>query len=133
MYVNELAQQHFDKFFVGFEDRFNTLSTLTKAPEYPRHNIGKTDKGYIVMMALPGWSKEAISVEYYQGALTVKGVKQDVEEPEWIHKGISGKAFDKTIVLDATLEVGKATLVDGMLKVSLHYTPSSKPVTIPVK
>jgi molecular chaperone IbpA len=132
MYRNEI-EKHFDKLFVGF-DNFASLPAITQKLEYPRYNIGKHEDGYEIMVALPGWSKEAVSIELHEGNLTVKGVKQ--EEPtkvDWVHKGISGKAFDKVFKVDTALEVTKASLVDGMLKISLSYTPSSKPVTIPVE
>jgi len=132
MYRPEI-EKHFDKLFVGF-DNFASLPAITQKLEYPRYNIGKHEDGYQIMVALPGWNKEAVSVELHEGNLTVKGVKQEENtKVDWIHKGISGKAFDKVFKVDTALEVTKATLVDGMLQISLQYTPSSKPVTIPVE
>jgi molecular chaperone IbpA len=132
MYKTEI-EKHFDKLFVGF-DNFYNLPALTTKLEYPRYNIGKHDTGYEIMVALPGWSKEAVSIELHDGNLTVKGVKQEeTTKVNWVHKGISGKAFEKAFKVDTALEVKKASLVDGMLHISLEYTPSSKPVTIPVE
>lgn len=122
----------FNKFFVGF-DAFANHPLLNQKLEYPRYNIGKLDEGYTIMMALPGWTTEAVSVELHNGELTVKGVKQEETKVEWLHKGISGKAFEKVFKVDTSLEVTKAKLEHGMLSISLEYTPSSKPVTIPIE
>ena len=122
----------FNKFFVGF-DAFANHPLLNQKLEYPRYNIGKLDEGYTIMMALPGWTSEAVSVELHNGELTVKGVKQEDTNMEWLHKGISGKAFEKVFKVDTSLEVTKAKLEHGMLSISLDYTPSSKPVTIPIE
>lgn len=132
MYTNEL-DKHFAKLFVGF-DNFANLPSITHKLEYPRYNIGKHDGGYEIMMALPGWSKEAVSVELHDATLTVKGVKQEIESKvDWVHRGISGKGFEKAFKLDSALQVTSAKLENGMLSISLEYTPSSKPVTIPVE
>lgn len=126
-------QPDFNKFFVGF-DAFANHPLLNQKLEYPRYNIGKLEDGYTLMLALPGWTSDAISVELYNGELTVKGVKQETETNiEWLHKGISGKGFEKVFKVDTALEVKKAKLENGMLTVSLEYTPSSKPVSIPVE
>ena len=122
----------FNKFFVGF-DAFANHPLLNQKLEYPRYNIGKLDEGYTIMMALPGWTTEAVSVELHNGEITVKGVKQEEKKVEWLHKGIYGKAFEKVFKVDTSLEVTKAKLEHGMLSISLEYTPSSKPVTIPIE
>jgi molecular chaperone IbpA len=123
-----------ERFFVGF-DQFYNHPLMNQKIEYPRYNIGKTgNEGYSLMIALPGWTTEAISVQLHNGELTVKGVKQDSEtDIEWLHKGISGKAFEKVFKVDNSLDVTTAKLENGMLNISLEYTPSSKPVTIPVE
>ena len=122
----------FNKFFVGF-DAFANHPLLNQKQEYPRYNIGKLDEGYLLSMALPGWTSNAVSIELHNGELTIKGIKQEDTKVEWLHKGISGKAFEKVFKVDTSLEVTKAKLEHGMLSISLEYTPSSKPVTIPVE
>lgn len=122
----------FNKFFVGF-DAFANHPLLNQKVEYPRYNIGKLDDGYNLMLALPGWTSDAISVELHNGELSIKGAKQEETNVEWIHKGISGKAFEKVFKVDTSLEVTKAKLEHGMLSISLEYTPCSKPLAIPVE
>lgn len=121
-----------EKFFVGF-DTFCNLPPIVQKLDYPRYNIGKYDQGYEIMVALPGYSKDDVTVELHDGVLSVKGVKQEIADIEWLHRGISGKSFDRVFKVDTKLEVITAKLENGMLQISLEYTPSSKPVTIPVE
>lgn len=127
MYKTEI-----EKFFVGF-DNFCNLPPIVQKMDYPRYNIGKCDEGYEIMVALPGYTKNDVTVELHDGVLSVKGVKQEIADIEWIHRGISGKSFDRVFKVDTKLEVKSAKLENGMLHISLEYTPSSKPVSIPVE
>lgn len=121
-----------EKFFVGFDNLMNNPLHVQFA-EYPRYNIEKVEGGYQIQVALPGWKKEQISVDVHKNTLTIKGEKdQDPTEREWIHKGISGKSFQKQLKLDDSLEVSNAVLEDGMLYIDLFYCASSKPKSIPI-
>ena len=121
-----------EKFFVGLDSLYTSPFFFEKT-EYPRYNIGKSTEGYNIMVALPGWSTECVSVDFHDGVLSVKGLKQETDEKvEWVHKGISGKSFHKVFKIDSSLEVTSADLKDGMLSIQLEYTPSSKPVNIPI-
>lgn len=122
-----------EKFFVGFDNVMNSPFYTQQAPEYPRYNIEKTEDGYRIEVAVPGWTKEQISVNVHKNILTVKGEKKTTgEEKNWIHKGISGKSFEKHLKLDNSLEVTGATMDSGMLSIKLTYSPSSKPLSIPI-
>ena len=123
-----------EKFFVGFDNLTNNPLFPQQAPEYPRYNIEKVEDGYEVQVAVPGWKKEQISVNVHKNVLSIKGEKKvcNSGDREFIHKGISGKSFEKHLKLDNSLEVAGATMEDGMLVISLAYSPSSKPTSIPI-
>ena len=122
-----------EKFFVGFDNIANSPLFPQTTTEYPRYNIEKVEGGYVVQVAVPGWKKEQISVNVHKNILTIKGEKKEVNEGrEWIHKGISGKSFERHLKLDNSLEVTEATMTDGMLEVKVMYSPSSKPTSIPI-
>jgi molecular chaperone IbpA len=122
-----------EKFFVGFDNLVNSPLYTQQAPEYPRYNIEKVEKGYIVEVAVPGWNKTQISVNVHKNILTIKGEKKENNEGRgWVHKGISGKSFEKHLKLDNALEVSSASMENGMLKIDLSYSPSSKPTSIPI-
>ena len=122
-----------EKFFVGFDNLINSPLYTQQAPEYPRYNIEKVENGYIVEVAVPGWNKTQISVNVHKNVLTIKGEKKENNEGRgWVHKGISGKSFEKHLKLDNALEVSSASMENGMLKIDLSYSPSSKPTSIPI-
>jgi molecular chaperone IbpA len=86
-----------------------------------------------VHVAVPGWKREQVSVNVHNRILSIRGdKKEDSSGKEWIHKGISGKSFEKNLKLDNTLEVVEAIMEDGMLQINLMYSPSSKPTSIPI-
>jgi len=122
-----------EKFFVGFDNLINSPLYTQQAPEYPRYNIEKVENGYIVEVAVPGWNKNQISVNVHKNILTIKGEKKENNEGRgWVHKGISGKSFEKHLKLDNALEVSSASMENGMLTIDLSYSPSSKPTSIPI-
>ena len=126
-----------EKIFVGFDKLVNSPLYLQQSqqstPDYPRYNIENIDDGYIGYVAVPGWSKDQISVNVHKNILTIRGVAEPrTEGRNWVHKGISGKSFEKLLKLDNSLEVTKATQVNGMLTIELLYSPSSKPTSIPI-
>ena len=109
-----------EKFFVGFDNLVNSPLYTQQAPEYPRYNIEKVENGYIVEVAVPGWNKTQISVNVHKNILTIKGEKKENNEGRgWVHKGISGKSFEKHLKLDNALEVSSASMENGMLKIDL--------------
>lgn len=123
-----------EKVFVGFDQLYNDLPFTWK--NYPRTNIGKSENGYKLEVALPGWELPQINVTLKDGVLTVSGDKQEVdEELEWIHRGISGKSFMKSFKVDASLDVKKATFKNGMLSISMEFLPKvdAPPTAIPVE
>jgi len=124
----------FEKLFVGFDNLCNSphFANTAGLPEYPRYNILKTENGYQVQVATPGWNKEQIEVKLFKNNLTIKGTKKSDTESNWIHKGISGKSFEKSFRLDAGLEVASGAMENGMLYVNLEYSPASKPKVIPL-
>ena len=73
-----------EKIFVGFDKLVNSPLYLQQSqqstPDYPRYNIENIDDGYIVYVAVPGWSKDQISVNVHKNILTIKGEKKENNE-----------------------------------------------------
>ena len=62
--------------FVGFDHLFNELEWTAKHAQdhYPPHNIIKTsEEDYLIEIAVAGFNKEGIEVEYDQRTLTSTG------------------------------------------------------------
>ena len=105
-----------------FEDDF----FKTPSVNYPPYNIVKTGENqYNVEVALAGYNKKDISIEYADNLLTIKSVKKDSSEAKdedgnVIHQGISKRYFSKSFTIADDTEVKGAELKDGLLKVSLE-------------
>ena len=129
----------FDNVFDHFErmiddHNFNTMV----ATNFPPYNIVKTgDYTYDVELALAGFSKDDIDVEYKDNMLTVKSKEKskDADVDGMLHRGISKRWFSKAFTIADDVEVKGAELKDGLLKISMErIIPEGKKArTIEVK
>jgi molecular chaperone IbpA len=116
-----------DKFFVGFDEQFNKMAKLhdevTKnIPNYPPYNIKKVDDNkYTIELAVAGFAKQDIELEFVDNKLIVTGKASDDSENEsFLWKGIANRAFTRTFVLDDQVEIQNAEMLNGMLKIFLE-------------
>jgi len=93
---------------------------------FPPYNIVKTGENtYDVELALAGFSKKDIEVEFKENLLTVKSKKEEKaedtdEDGNIIHRGISKRMFSKSFTIANDVEVKGAELKDGLLKISME-------------
>ena len=131
----------FDNMFDHFEHMMDDSFFRGTMGNFPPYNIVKTGENtYDVELALAGFSKKDIEVEYKENMLTVKSKKQDKQEEtdedgNVIHRGISKRMFSKTFTIANDVEVKGAELKDGLLKVSLEriIPEGKKAKTITIK
>ncbi len=129
----------FDNIFDHFERMFDGDVMNIPQVNYPPYNIVKTGENtYDIELALAGFSKDDIDVEYENNVLTVKSIKkaEEVQENDAVlHRGISKRMFSKSFTVSDDVEVKGAELKDGLLKVSLEriIPESKKPRTIKIK
>ena len=123
----------FDHFERMFDDdfRFPTVN-------YPPYNIVKTGTyTYNIEVALAGYNKKDISVEYADGVLNIKSIKEAKAEDKKgvIHKGIAKRYFSKSFTIANDVKIEGAELKDGLLKVYLMkiVPETKKPKIITVK
>ena len=115
---------------VGFDDMFDHFEHMMDdgffrtGANFPPYNIVKTGENtYDVELALAGFNKKDIEVEYKENLLTVKSKKQEEtkdEDGNVIHRGISKRMFSKSFTIANDVEVKGAELKDGLLKVSME-------------
>jgi molecular chaperone IbpA len=117
----------FDKLFVGFDDTYDRIvkmhDDLTKnIPNYPPYNIRKiNDNYYVIEIAVAGFSRSEIEVEFADDKLTVRGNAQDDNDAtNWLYKGIATRNFTRTFALDDKIEIKGAAMINGMLKIALE-------------
>jgi molecular chaperone IbpA len=123
----------FDNVFDHFERMFNDDFFNVPTVNYPPYNIVKTGVNtYNVEVALAGFSRDDVSVEFAEGILTIKSKDRTVSEKQdadsdIIHKGISKRYFSKSFTVSDDVEIKGAELKDGLLTVSLErIVPESK-------
>jgi molecular chaperone IbpA len=142
------ALQQFDTnlltpYAVGFDRTFDRLwdyaAHQAESTGYPPYNIVKDgDNGYkyTIEMALAGFDKKDIEIEFAEGVLTISSVKNEKEvNDNHIWKGISQRQFRRKFTLADEMVVNSATMENGMLKVELEriIPDAKKPQLIEVK
>ena len=117
-------------FSIGFDDMFDQFENmlgnggLTMQSNYPPYNIRKTGKdNYAIEVALAGFSKNDVEVEFEDNLLTVRTKlvnKSDNknEDGEVIHRGISQRQFARSFTIADDVKVNGAELKDGLLTIS---------------
>ena len=128
-------------FTIGFDDIFDTFETLstsnTFSNSYPPYDIVKVDDyKYNVELAVAGFSKGDIKVDYADNTLTIESKKETKEEEDkFIHKGISKRYFKRSFTIADDVVVNGAELKDGLLTIELEkiLPEGKKPKTIEIK
>jgi molecular chaperone IbpA len=90
---------------------------------YPPYNIRKAGKDkYAIELAVAGFNKNDVEIEFEDNLLTVKTKKIDktVEKDgnEIIHKGISQRSFSRSFTIADDVKVNAAELKDGLLTIN---------------
>jgi molecular chaperone IbpA len=128
-------------FTIGFDEVFDTFETLstsnTFSNSYPPYDIVKVDDyKYNVELAVAGFSKDDIQVDYADNTLTIESKKETKEEEDkFIHKGISKRYFKRSFTIADDVVVNGAELKDGLLTIELEkiLPEGKKPKTIEIK
>ena len=130
-------------FSIGFDDMFDQFESmlgngsLSMQSNYPPYNIRKTGKdAYSIEVALAGFNKKDVEVEFEDNLLTVRTKQSNISEmseedtmnekrsariienSEIIHKGISQRQFVRSFTIADDVKVNGAELKDGLLTIS---------------
>jgi len=120
---------------IGFDRMFDELNRTFIASRtdgnYPPYNIIRVDDtNYEIELAVAGFAQDEIDVEFKDTQLTIKGEQQSADQDEaveYLHKGISARAFVRTFTLAEHVEVRDASVANGILTISLeHVVPDAK-------
>ena len=117
-------------FSIGFDDMFDQFESMlgnggmTMQSNYPPYNIRKTGKdNYSIEVALAGFNKKDVEVEFEDNILTVRTKQLNKSEDqnvdgEIIHKGISQRQFARSFTISDYVKVNGAELKDGLLTIA---------------
>ena len=133
-------------FSIGFDDMFDQFESMLGngglvQSNYPPYNIRKKagNDRYAIELAVAGFSKDDVEVEFEDNLLTVKTKKVDktVEKDgnEIIHKGISQRSFSRSFTIADDVKVNGAELKDGLLTINCEkiVPEQKKKKLIPIK
>ena len=123
---------------LGFEQLERLLERTAKSGNegYPPFNIEQTsDRSYRITLAVAGFSEADLSITVEDQQLVVCGRQvEDGSERVFLHRGIAARQFQRSFVLAEGVDVGEATLENGLLHVDLSQTvPDTVVQTIKIK
>ena len=144
--INWESYKPFAAYTVGFESILTRLAEITiDGPDskYPPYNISKIDKlKFTIELALAGFSKKDVLIEYANNTLTIKSIKQNdpanqkVENIDpLLYRGISKRSFTRSFALADDVVVNDAKFENGLLSIELEkIVPEEKrPKEIKIK
>ena len=117
-------------FSIGFADMFDQFENmlgnggLSMQSNYPPYNIRRAGQDkYSIEVALAGFSKNDVEVEFEDNLLTVRTKQVDntenkTDDGEIIHKGISQRHFARSFTIADDVKVNGAELKDGLLTIA---------------
>ena len=123
---------------IGFDNIFDHFENFFDDDQSFHTSLTSTFPFYNIEVALAGYNKKEISVEYAEGVLTIKSIKEEKSDDKKdgvIHKGIAKRYFSKSFTIADDIKIEDAELKEGLLKVSLMkiVPEGKKPKKITVK
>jgi len=125
-----------NRFAVGFEPTLRNLDYArnTSTQGFPPYDLEQTDENtYKLTMAVAGYAAEDITMTQQGEMLTIEGTARK-SEGNFLFKGIAGRGFRRTFMLDAYVAVTSTALNNGMLEVTFtkEIPDALKPRQIPI-
>ena len=120
------ALQQLNRALIGFDRMFSDRIPQQNST-YPPYNIIKwDDDNYELEMAVAGFNINDIDVEVRNNELIIRGEKTqsldelDGAQPEYLHRGLAYRSFEKILALAEHMRVGDAVMKDGVLKIAVQ-------------
>ncbi len=109
---------------LGFEHLERILDHVSKSAGegYPPYNIEQIgDQGLRITIAVAGFAMEDLAVTLEDNQLVIRGRKSEDEAGRvYLHRGIASRQFHRSFVLAEGIEVGGASLDNGLLRIELQ-------------
>lgn len=125
-------------YLLGFEQLERLLERTAKTGNegYPPFNIEQTcDTSYRITLAVAGFSEENLAITVEDRQLVIRGRQsEDADDRVFLHRGIAARQFQRSFLLADGVEVGEATMENGLLHVDLRRSqPETVVQTIRIK
>jgi molecular chaperone IbpA len=114
------ALNQLNRALVGFDRLFT--ERLSQQQTYPPYNIiKKNENDYEIEIAVAGFTLDEIEVEVNQNLLIIRGERKREEdtEVEYLHRGLAYRNFEKSLTLAEHMEVGTASIKEGVLRIAI--------------
>lgn len=126
------------RFFDDFMSAFPTFEAREGGEMSMAVDVKEEEDRYLVKADVPGFSAEAIDVQFAEGMLTLTGKRDQTKEEkrgEYLYRERSAGSFRRTLQLATDVDAStiKADYRDGVLTVELPKKPEVKPKKITVK
>jgi molecular chaperone IbpA len=109
---------------IGFDRLFDLLGRATGfEPDdgFPLYDIEKTgEDAYRVTLAVPGFAPDEISIESQPNLMVVSGQRTADWGGQYLHRGLTGRSFERRFDLADFVEAKGARLENGLLIVELR-------------
>jgi len=119
-------------FLLGFEqlERLVERTAKTGNDGYPPYNIEQTsENAYRITLALAGFSENDLSITVEDNTLMIRGKQADDSDGRiFLHRGIAARQFQRSFVLADGVDVGVASMENGLLHIDLTKAVTEKVV-----
>ena len=113
----------FSRSSIGFDHLFDLLNNPQWTEDqggYPPYDIVRTGSDtYRIAVAIAGFTPDEITVTSQQNLLTVEGRKANDDNQQYLHRGISARAFTRRFNLEDHVVVEQANYDNGLLQIDL--------------
>ncbi|HEY8387847.1 MAG TPA: Hsp20/alpha crystallin family protein [Parasegetibacter sp.] len=124
--IDSLMNEFLNEFPSVFSNGFRTSGS------YPLVNITENEKEYLLELAVPGYTKDQITIRVEDGLLTISGEttqSEEKKEGKFIRKEYSQQSFKRSFTIDEKIDIdgAKAKFENGMLQMVLPKKSDAKP------
>ena len=117
-------------FLLGFDQLERLVERTAKSGNegYPPFNIEQTsDNSFRITLAVAGFAEDDLSITVEDRQLVIRGRQTDDSDGRvFLHRGIAARQFQRAFVLAEGVEVGDASMENGLLHVDLKRAVPDK-------
>lgn len=109
-------------FLLGFDQLERVLDRVSKTGQenYPPYNIEQVDDNVLsITLAVAGFSSDDLAVTVEDNQLVIRGKQSDEGDRVYLHRGIASRQFQRSFVLADGIEITRADLANGLLRIEL--------------
>jgi len=123
--------------FVTLPSLFNGWEPFPATTSRAPLDVQRTESGYRLQAALPGFKPEDVEVTLEQGTLTIAATRSEDERTEqgrYLRREVFSGSYRRRLMVPAEVSAEDitATLENGVLTVTVQHTPANQSVRIPV-